>query len=80
MKRGRHQDKNGFQCAAVWHRQALVLTESDVGSKLIHFLIQSEPISSSFNPSGRNPTLEYNPPVLQMIRCLRTAGRIPLTG
>lgn len=80
MKRGKHQEKSGFQCAAVWHRRVLVTTESDVGSKLIPFLIRSEPISSSFNPSGRNPTLEYNPPVLQMIRCREFPGRIPLAG
>ena len=33
MKRGRHQDKNGFQCAAVWHiDQRIDKTEKVQGS------------------------------------------------
>lgn len=80
MKRGKHQDKSGFQCADVWHRQVLMAAESDIGSKFTHFLTQSEPISGSFIPSGRKPILEHIPPVLQKIHCWDFPGRMPQAG
>lgn len=80
MKRGRHQDKRGVQCASAQCRSVLMTKENDVRRKSIHLPEQSESIPGTFDPSGINSTLECQPPVLQTIPCRDVPGEMQKAG